>query len=109
MHENPSSQGHLRGCRWGLVVPRGQAGVLAVAAALLASCVNLSYPPGASRDGGGQALVAHLGNGRVCKANADCASGHCADGVCCKTECADNCYSCALTGNEGVCMPAPVG
>jgi hypothetical protein len=82
---------------------------LVVAALVAASCVNLSYPPGASRDGGGQALVAHLGNGRACTMNADCASGHCADSVCCKTECSDTCFTCALVGNEGVCMPAPVG
>jgi hypothetical protein len=82
---------------------------LVVVAAIAASCVNLSYPPGASRDGGGQALVAHLGNGRVCKGNADCASGNCSDGVCCKTSCEQTCYSCALPGNEGVCMPAPLG
>jgi hypothetical protein len=78
--------------------------VLAVAA-----CVNLSYPPGATRDGGTQALIAHLGNGRACAMNGDCSSGHCADGVCCKTDCSTTCTSCALMGSEGVCMPAPVG
>jgi hypothetical protein len=80
-----------------------------VAAVLAASCVNLSYPPGAGRDGGSQALVQHLGNGKACAQDGDCASAHCADGVCCKTDCAQTCFSCALPGTEGVCMPAPVG
>jgi hypothetical protein len=80
--------------------------VVAVLAVLAVACVNLSYPPGAGRDGGTQTLVAHLGNGRMCTMDGDCASGHCADGVCCKTDCSAACYSCALTGNEGVCMPA---
>jgi hypothetical protein len=108
-HEIPSPQAHLRVCRWSLVVLAVRVGVLAfVAGAVGISCVNLSYPPGATRDGGG-ALIAHLGNGKACTGNSDCASGNCNDGVCCKTDCNMTCFSCALPGNAGVCMPAPVG
>jgi PA14 domain len=87
--------------RWGVL------GVVVVGMAA-ASCVNLSYPPGATRDGGG-AIVAHIGNGHVCALDTDCQSGNCDDGVCCKTDCNVKCFSCALPGNEGVCMPAPIG
>jgi hypothetical protein len=78
-------------------------GVLVVAA-LTASCVNLRYPPGASRDGG--PLLVHAPNGHACTKATDCASGNCDDGFCCKTDCSQPCYSCALTGSLGVCMPA---
>ena len=92
-------------------MPGGKAGVWFVVAALAVlavACVNLSYPPGATRDGGSQALVAHLGNGKACTTDGDCASGHCNDKFCCKTDCSAMCFSCALPGNEGVCMPTPV-
>ncbi|HVU50866.1 MAG TPA: PA14 domain-containing protein [Polyangia bacterium] len=90
-------------------MPSGRAGVwFVVAAVAVAACVNLSYPPGASRDGGAQALVSHLGNGKACTEDGDCASGHCNDNVCCKTDCSAMCFSCALAGNEGVCMPTPM-
>jgi hypothetical protein len=114
MHEKPSPQGHLRVCRCSLVVRAGIVrrlgwlGALVVAGVLSSSCVNLSYPAGASRDGG-QAVPAHLVAGRSCKLNTDCASGNCNDGVCCKTDCSKPCYSCALDGNLGTCMTAPAG
>jgi hypothetical protein len=109
MHEIPSPQAHLRVRRWNLVVLAVRVGVVAlVVGAFAVSCVNLSYPPGATRDGGG-ALIAHLGNGHACQSNNDCASGNCDDGFCCKTKCDMTCFSCGLVGNEGLCMPAPVG
>jgi hypothetical protein len=109
MHEIPSPQGHLRECRWSFVVRAVRVGVLAfVTGALALSCVNLSYPPGATRDGSA-AIVAQVGNGHACKADGECTSGNCNDGVCCKTSCDMACYSCALPGNAGVCMPAPMG
>jgi hypothetical protein len=83
-------------------------GVLVVAGALVASCVNLSYPPGATRDGGGE-FIAHLGNGHACATGGDCQSGFCVDGFCCKSACDTACFTCAKPGNEGFCMPADVG
>lgn len=38
-----------------------------------------------------------------CRSDSDCASGHCADGVCCNEDCAGACRSCALPGSEGTC------
>jgi hypothetical protein len=35
-----------------------------------------------------------------------CASGNCADGVCCNDPCAQGCYACNLTGSEGACVVA---
>ena len=93
-----------------VVVLAARVGVLVVAGALLGAllgaCVNLKYPPGASRDGGG-GFVAHLGNGHACGAATDCQSGFCVDGVCCKSAC-DTCFTCAKPGNAGFCMPADV-
>src|SRR4051794_33820290 len=111
MHEIPSPQAHLRLCRWSVLVRVARVGVLVVLGVMYASfsgsCVNLSYPPGASRDGG--AFVAHLGNGRACTSPGDCQSGFCTDGFCCKTSCDAACFTCAKPGNEGFCMPADVG
>jgi hypothetical protein len=107
MHENPSPQGHLRVCRWIDVVLAGHVGVLVIAGALAASCVNLSYPPGASRDGG--VFVSHLSSGAACAKGGDCQSGLCVDLVCCTTACEGPCMTCAKSGSEGFCMPADVG
>jgi hypothetical protein len=79
-------------------------GVLVVVAALAGSCVNLSYPPGASRDGG--ALVAQKASGEKCDENRECQSAFCVDGVCCKTECEGTCFTCAMANNLGICTPA---
>jgi hypothetical protein len=81
-------------------------GVLVVFAALGASCVNLSYPPGASRDAG---LVVQKAAGQACDKDSECQSAICSFGVCCKTACDGACVSCGLEGSEGVCMPAPEG
>ena len=43
--------------------------------------------------------------GASCKVNDDCASGFCADGVCCNVACQGACVSCNLTGREGTCWP----
>jgi len=40
---------------------------------------------------------------------ADCASGFCADGVCCNRACTETCFSCAAPGAVGNCLPADVG
>ncbi|MDI1433525.1 hypothetical protein [Polyangium sorediatum] len=57
-------------------------------------------------DGAGM-CIGDLGD--LCGVNADCASGHCVDDVCCNVACADDCFSCALDGMEGQCMPVPAG
>ena len=45
----------------------------------------------------------------ACADHTDCKSGFCFDGVCCRSECAGLCQSCALSGSLGTCMNASVG
>ncbi|HVU52112.1 MAG TPA: hypothetical protein VHL80_15545 [Polyangia bacterium] len=47
--------------------------------------------------------------GATCKVGTDCASGFCADGVCCNVACAGGCVSCALPGRLGTCWPIDQG
>src|SRR5450432_530260 len=47
--------------------------------------------------------------GANCKANLDCASGFCADGVCCNVACAGACVSCAQPDRLGTCWPIDQG
>jgi uncharacterized protein (TIGR03382 family) len=57
----------------------------------------------------GMACQAQLPLGSPCGSDAACASGHCADGVCCNQACDGQCQAC---GADGVClsvMGAPVG
>jgi PA14 domain len=103
MHENPSPQGHLDECRWYAVVLAARVGVLVVVAALVGSCVNLTYPPGAA-DGG--VFVAHKAAGKPCRIGAECTSGLCIDSVCCRSMCDGPCSTCAKMGSEGFCTPA---
>src|SRR5678816_3572276 len=95
MRAHPTSQGHFRGCRL-LRVVLARLGVVFAIGALAGACVDLRYPPGASRDGG-TAFVAHLQNGATCTKDGDCQSGFCAGGVCCTTKCDMPCYTCAGT------------
>ncbi len=44
-----------------------------------------------------------------CTKHGECASGFCVEGVCCNTACEDQCYSCALLSNPGVCTLEPIG
>ena len=44
-------------------------------------------------------------NGSRCAGDADCASLHCVDGVCCDQGCDGTCYSCNLPGSAGTCTP----
>lgn len=41
--------------------------------------------------------------GSACTRDADCVTGHCADGVCCNVPCTGACQSCAETGSVGTC------
>jgi hypothetical protein len=47
--------------------------------------------------------------GATCNANTDCASGFCADHVCCNVACQGGCLSCSLPGRLGTCWPVDPG
>jgi hypothetical protein len=47
--------------------------------------------------------------GQQCGAFDECASGHCADGVCCNTDCNDTCKVCNLATSRGTCSFVPSG
>jgi hypothetical protein len=47
--------------------------------------------------------------GANCKVNGDCASGFCADQICCNVACAGGCVSCGLPGRLGTCWPIDAG
>jgi len=44
-----------------------------------------------------------------CSKDSECSTGHCVEGVCCNTACADKCHSCALLSNPGECVQEPIG
>src|SRR5204863_6889941 len=44
-------------------------------------------------------------NGEACSLDAECLTGHCADGVCCESDCKMGCRSCALADSKGLCRP----
>jgi hypothetical protein len=50
-----------------------------------------------------------LPDGSSCTGGAECASGICADGVCCNRACDGLCQACNVTGMEGTCAPVPAG
>ena len=45
----------------------------------------------------------------ACAGDPQCASGHCADAVCCATACDGPCHTCASPGAPGTCVPAGAG
>ncbi len=47
--------------------------------------------------------------GVACGADAECDSGHCANGVCCNSACGGACQSCNQVGFVGSCTPTPSG
>jgi hypothetical protein len=51
----------------------------------------------------GGACVQKSVAGAACGAGNECASGFCADGVCCNTACNGTCQACNLAGNVGKC------
>jgi hypothetical protein len=56
--------------------------------------------------------IAGKSNGESCAGASDCQSGKCADGICCETDCAGACYSCAqlYTGKpDGTCAVVGAG
>ena len=62
-------------------------------------------PPGVCVDGS----CGLKPEGAVCGAGGECGSGKCAQGVCCRTDCAGSCLSCALPGSTGTCKPVMAG
>lgn len=70
------------------------------------------HPVGDSARGAVYAYIQgeDIGFGDPCSMDATCASGFCADGVCCEVECAGACQACsaALTGGaDGTCLAIP--
>jgi hypothetical protein len=61
----------------------------------------------------GTACVPPLSNGAACTAGAQCASGSCADGVCCNVACGGTCQACSAakkgSGTDGTCGPIAAG
>src|SRR5262245_17347337 len=72
---------------------------------------------GAAGTGGAGGAIAGAGGsvapgaeiGAACAMDGDCKSGHCFDSICCRSDCADLCQSCAQPGSVGTCMNVPVG
>ena len=58
---------------------------------------------------GGRWTPRPLSNGEPCDVAADCASGFCADGVCCNVACEGDCVHCDETARVGTCFPIPAG
>ncbi len=61
----------------------------------------------------GTACVAKLAQGAACSAAAECVSNHCADGVCCDSDCNGTCQACTKAlkgaGADGTCGNAGAG
>jgi len=54
---------------------------------------------------GGAGASTGLCLGAACGMPGDCAGGVCVDGRCCSTDCTGACQSCAVLGQEGLCVP----
>jgi hypothetical protein len=48
-------------------------------------------------------------NGEACSVDGECVSHHCADGVCCESDCGMACHSCGLPDSPGLCRPVAGG
>src|SRR5205814_1610130 len=48
-------------------------------------------------------------DGAACAEAGECESHFCVDGVCCQTDCAGACRSCAVPGKQGTCTLVPEG
>ena len=88
------------------------AGLLCDIATNTCSAVDASAADASAADAGiadGLAPDLNLGNGSKCGVGGECKSGFCADNLCCATQCAGVCRSCALVGNEGACTLSAKG
>jgi hypothetical protein len=56
-----------------------------------------------------QPLTERHPSGSACTEAAQCASGFCVDGVCCRFACQGECVSCNQPGREGFCWPVDQG
>ncbi|MFI5301652.1 MAG: hypothetical protein ACHREM_26485, partial [Polyangiales bacterium] len=45
----------------------------------------------------------------TCKADSDCSTNFCVDGVCCDSRCGAPCHSCVLAAAPGTCLAQPYG
>lgn len=86
-------------CPW----PR-LAAALALALSLLAACGSVEPDPPSTIDAAPAPLAAQ---GTACDRDDQCASGVCADHVCCATDCDGACARCDLEGSRGTCTPVP--
>jgi hypothetical protein len=57
-----------------------------------------------AEEGCGDASVCNLPQGSLCSTDTECASGSCADGVCCTNGCVGPCRSCNQPNADGVCQ-----
>ena len=64
---------------------------------------------GGTTGGGGSSVVPGKSNGEACSLDAECLTAHCADGVCCESECKMACRSCGLPESKGLCRPVAGG
>lgn len=64
-------------------------------------------PPVVAHDGGTEVPPKPVGkpNGSTCALPTECASGFCADHLCCNTACDAQCYACDQASHEGTCTP----
>src|SRR5204863_18796 len=53
--------------------------------------------------------VCKKSNGQGCGGDAECATGYCADGVCCEARCNGTCEKCSLSGRVGFCDAIAAG
>jgi hypothetical protein len=63
---------------------------------------------GSPPDGGSGGTPAKP-NGQSCSLGTECLTGHCADGVCCESDCQMACHSCALADSPGLCRAVTGG
>jgi hypothetical protein len=64
---------------------------------------------GGSAGAGGSGAPPRKANGEACSRDTECLTGHCADGVCCESDCKMGCHSCALPDSMGLCRPVAAG
>ncbi len=88
-------------------------GFCAVAACDACACTVVPAKEGTSCGSQGETCSAGgacvSGLGAACSAAEECASGYCADGVCCGEACDGACVSCALAGRAGSCELVDAG
>ncbi|HEY7376161.1 MAG TPA: hypothetical protein VIF57_28630 [Polyangia bacterium] len=64
---------------------------------------------GGGGPGGGSGGPPGKSSGEACSVDGECLTGHCADGVCCESDCKMGCHSCALGDSPGLCRAVAAG